>query len=57
MPISVASEPLTNRDMMVEIIHLMNSLKTEIARLKSDISHLKRKCDEADERNKSGWIW
>lgn len=57
MPISVASEPLTNRDMIVECLHLLNLLKTEIARMKLDISHLKRKCDEADERNKSGWIW
>ena len=45
-----------NRDLLLEILHTLGTLKTEISRLSIDVSLLKQKALEAEEAKKS-WIW
>ena len=45
-----------NRDLLLEILHTLGTLKTEISRLSTDVSLLKQKALEAEEAKK-GWIW
>ena len=56
MPHSESESKPTNRDMILEILHILSSLRTEISTLKIDVSHLKQKCLESEEAKK-GWIW
>jgi len=50
------SKPPNNRELMLEILHQLGSIKTEISRLSTDISLIKQKALEAEEAKK-GWIW
>lgn len=55
MPSQPESRP-NNRDLLMEILHTIGTLKTEISRLSADISIIKQKALEAEEAKK-GWIW
>jgi len=55
MPSQPESRP-NNRELMLEILQQLASIKTEISRLSADISLLKEKALEAEEAKKS-WIW
>ncbi len=55
MPSQLESKP-NNRDLLLEILHTLGTLKTEISRLSADISIIKQKALEAEEAKK-GWIW
>ena len=56
MPTQSESKPPNNRELMLEILHQLGSIKTEISRLSTDVSLLKQKALEAEEAKKS-WIW
>ena len=56
MPRSESESNPTNRDMILEILHILSSLRTEISTLKIDVAHLKQKCLESEQSRKS-WIW
>jgi len=55
MPSQLESKP-NNRDLLLDILHTLGTLKTEISRLSADISIIKQKALEAEEAKK-GWIW
>ena len=56
MPISNPESKPNNRELMLEILQQLASIKTEISRLSTDISIIKEKALEAEEAKKS-WIW
>ena len=56
MPRSRSESEPTNREMIVEILHTLNSLKLEISRLTNDLAYLKQKQRESEESRKN-WIW
>ena len=55
MPSQLESKP-NNRDLLLEILHTLGTLKTEISRLSADISIIKEKHLQSEE-SKSGWIF
>jgi len=56
MPSSQPESKPNNRELMLEILQQLASIKTEISRLSADISLIKTKALEAEEAKKS-WIW
>ena len=56
MPSSKPESKPNNRELMLEILQQLGSIKTEISRLSTDISLIKQKALEAEEAKK-GWIW
>lgn len=56
MPSSQPESRPNNRELMLEILQQLCSIKTEISRLSADVSLLKQQALEAEEAKKS-WIW
>ncbi len=56
MPTSNSESKPNNRDLLLEILHTLGTLKTEISRMSIDVSLIKQKALEAEEAKK-GWIW